>query len=322
MTAVQTGADRSRQHDLERWSWLPAALYAVALVGIPSAIVVSTGGTATITFWIEALFHLIVAFTLGAAMFTLVGLLLASPVSWALKRLAPARSDGFSNYATGVLVVLGGTVYFLTEPSMENFYVQLPTDTINLGALIVLAGAGLTAWALCFAAGRVYRAIGTSQSRVTLGSGALTRGLRPWGASPPRPDEEYWSPAPIPAWRSWAWTGRTLHGYRVPWPALELAATCDECGEAPGWDHPCGIYATKELADVDLFGQVPVLGRIEMWGDVVEHDYGYRSTRARITDLWVDEAVHARRIGRAYPGVRVWEGMPTELKEVSYGRDR
>lgn len=323
MTAVQTGSNPASVRGLERWAWLPPALYVVALLGIPVAVVFATGGPTTIGFWFEALFHLIVAFTLGAAMFALVGFLIAAPIGWIHRRVAPARNDDLTTYATGVLMVFGGTVYFLTEPSLNNFYVRLPTDTLNLGAFLVLVGAGLAGWALLYAAGRVHRAIGTRRAgEILTPSRSLTRGARPWGASPPEPDAVFWSPNAIVAWRSWAWTGKTLHGYRIKWPAAVLAADCDECGIAPGWDHACGIYATKELADVEMFGQVPVVGRVEMWGEIIEHDFGYRSSHARITDLWVDSPTHARRIGRAYPGVRVWEALPAEVQEVAYGRNR
>lgn len=320
MTAVNTAPNLTSVRDLERWAWLPAALYGFAVLGIPVAVVAATGGPATIAFWIEAVFHLIVSFTLGAALFTIVGLLLTAPFFWIRRRMTPAQNDDLGTYGIAGLVVVGGTVYFLTEPSLDAFGVQLPTGATNLGAFLVLIGAGLAGWALFHAAGRVHRAIGTRRSGEVLASARnITRSARPWGMSPTEPDVEFWSPHVVAAWRSWAWTGRALHGYRIQWPAAGLTADCDECRFAPGWDHACGIYGTKELADVDLFGQVPVVGRVEMWGDVVEHEYGYRSSHARITDLWVANPVHARRIGRAYPSVRVWEGLPKEVEEVAHG---
>lgn len=323
MTAVETAPTPSSARDPQRWLWLPPVLYVLAFLGIPVSVVVLTGGSAAIAFWVEAIFHLIVSFTLGAALFTLVGYLMSLPFARARKRFRPATSDDAASYGGVALFVVGGTIYFLTEPSLNDFYVQLPTGSTNLGAFVVLLASGLAAWAMLRAAGRIHRAISASRSvQILSPTGVFTRGQRPWGASPSEPDEVFWSPDVIPAWRSWAWNGRALHGYRMAWTDSLLVAGCDECGRAPGWDHACGIYATREREDVELFGQVPVVGRVEMWGDVVEHEHGYRSSHARITDLWVDSPVHARRIGLAYPGVRVWEGMPTPAGEVARGQYR
>ena len=323
MTSVHTAPNPTTVRDPERWAWLPPVLHAVAIGGIPIAVVWATGGLAAASFWVEAVFHLIVSFTLGATLFALVGYLISAPFAAVRRRVRPSTSEDAANYWIVALLILGGTIYFLTEPTLNDFYVRLPTDSANLGAFLILVGSGLLGWALFGVAGSIRRVIGTNRSgQVLSGSGLFSRSKRPWGASPPEPEGAFWSPEPISGWRSWAWNGRSLHGYRIAWTDSLLSAHCDECGESPGWEHACGIYATRDREDVELFGQVPVIGRIEMWGEVVEHEHGYRSSNARITDLWVESAVHAKRIGRAYPGVRVWEGFPTTAEEVSHGEYR
>ncbi len=323
MTAVHTAPNPNAVRHLRWWAWLPRVLHVAAVAGVPLIVIAATGGVDAIAFWVEALFQLIVAFTLGAALFSLVGYLLAAPFAKLRHRMRPAISTGTGDLAMLALFVVGGTIYFLTEPSLKSYGVDLPTESTNLGALVVMLAAGAAGWALFRFAAHVHRVVGASRSADVLGdSAAFNRGKRPWGPSPDEPGQEFWSPTPVEGWRSWAWNGRTLHGYRVAWPDSLSIASCAECGSAPGWDHACGLYATKEREDVEAFGQVPVVGRVEMWGEVIEHEFGYRSSHARITDLWVDSAVHAARIRRAYPSVRVWEGLPKPALEVGRGEYR
>ena len=94
---------------------------------------------------------------------------------------------------------------------------------------------------------------------------------------------------PILAWRSWTLTGRrdgvglllrpVTAGSR-PWRPLEVAqATCRLAWshEAPNVDCTCGLHATRE---VDLLRRTrcpAVLGRVALWGRVIEHEHGYRA---------------------------------------------
>lgn len=285
------------------------------------AVVSATGGTDAIGFWVEALFHLIVAFTLGAAMFALVGYLILAPINRLRRRFRPSKNDDLVTYGLVSMFLLGGTIYFLTEPTLGSFQVDLPTGSPNTGAFLVIVGSAGMGWALFRSASAIRRRIGRQRSPQILTSQG-SRSSRPWGVSPEEPNDEFWSADVVVAWRSWAWDGRSLHGFRVAWKDSTFVAVCEGCRRSPGWDHACGIYATRDREDVELFGQVPVIGRVEMWGDVVEHEFGYRSSHARITDMWVDSPVHARRLGRSYPDVRVWEGMPVKSREVCHGEHR
>lgn len=77
-------------------------------------------------------------------------------------------------------------------------------------------------------------------------------------------------------------------------------ASCDICGRvAPEGDCTCGFYAVKRLSQ--LLPPLPlptpesavkqgvesgiVLGRVELAGRIIEHEYGYRAERARIAEL-------------------------------------
>jgi hypothetical protein len=77
-------------------------------------------------------------------------------------------------------------------------------------------------------------------------------------------------------------------------------ASCDICGHVqPNEDCTCGFYAVKLLSQ--LIPPFPlrtpesrvnrgvesgiVLGRVELAGKIIEHEYGYRAERARIAEL-------------------------------------
>lgn len=98
-----------------------------------------------------------------------------------------------------------------------------------------------------------------------------------------------YSTEPILAWRAWALTGRRdgtdlllrpVAGRSRPWRPLEIAeAACKHARlhAAPNVDCSCGLHATHE-ADVLRRARCPaVLGRVALWGRVIEHDEGYRA---------------------------------------------
>lgn len=77
-------------------------------------------------------------------------------------------------------------------------------------------------------------------------------------------------------------------------------ASCNICGHVqPNEDCTCGFYAVKLLSQ--LLPPLPlrtpesgvdrgvesgvVLGRVELAGKIIEHEYGYRAERARIAEL-------------------------------------
>jgi hypothetical protein len=93
----------------------------------------------------------------------------------------------------------------------------------------------------------------------------------------------------VQAWRVWALTGhrdgsdlrlRPVAGRSRPWPLLRPAeATCKQgrLHVAPNVDCTCGLYGTHG-ADILRRTKAPaVLGRVALWGRVVEHELGYRA---------------------------------------------
>lgn len=96
----------------------------------------------------------------------------------------------------------------------------------------------------------------------------------------------------VHGWRTWGLAGhRDGHdvrllptaGTRRPWPARRPVRA--ECGRrrnhpVPGPDCTCGIHATR-LPDLLRRTREPaVLGRVALWGRVVEHVHGYRAEYA------------------------------------------
>jgi hypothetical protein len=75
---------------------------------------------------------------------------------------------------------------------------------------------------------------------------------------------------------------------RTTWPALEpMRGRCPEHGadDVPGPDCMCGLYAASSLrslvrAAVLQHGTIGVVGAVSMWGRVIEHDRGVRSSLA------------------------------------------
>ena len=118
-----------------------------------------------------------------------------------------------------------------------------------------------------------------------------TTPMAPWTVQ--EPDEEFWSPTPVEGWRIWRWNGQYLRGMREFWPQANHTARCITCQEVPGWSHTCGIYAVIDRANLRLFGagSATIIGRVELTGLVIEHDNGYRATRARIVELWVPQPI-------------------------------
>jgi hypothetical protein len=81
------------------------------------------------------------------------------------------------------------------------------------------------------------------------------------------------------------------HAHRDPSNSLLLGVP----HEAPGIDCACGVHAARKPASVlsylrgrDEPGTVArVLGRVLLWGRVVEHEDGWRAERARPLDVWL-----------------------------------
>ncbi|MFQ5523067.1 MAG: hypothetical protein ACE5F5_05770 [Acidimicrobiia bacterium] len=301
----------------DRWRWIPGVFYGLAFLGVPAAVVLLTGGPSTILFWAGVALHLLVAFTVGSVMVAVVGVFLLTPLRWLASRRYPTKVEDFETFLAIGLGVAGGLIYFLTEPTLRTYGVELPTTSTNTGAMIVVLGASSVSYGLARAGVATSRAIAAKQPRRQIHPVPPVQ--VPWGSTPPEPEETYWSPEPVVGWRAWVWTGKTLKGYRAEWSKGMMAATCDRCDSPPGWDHGCGIYALKDLAELS---DAPIFGRVEMWGDVVEHEWGYRASHALITDLWADSQSTAAEVAKAYPGVGV-RHLDADVREgMRYGQHR
>ncbi len=139
---------------------------------------------------------------------------------------------------------------------------------------------------------------------------------------------------PILGWRLWQVRphedGHRLESFtahHVAWPALaRLEARCSLQGHAaPARDHECGIYAFRTQAhaedllrryvgvrqryarDVELPppprpARPIALGRVSLWGRVLEREHGFRAQYAYPYDvvlLGADETI-ARQLRRLY----------------------
>ncbi|HZD79905.1 MAG TPA: hypothetical protein VE646_07685 [Actinomycetota bacterium] len=96
---------------------------------------------------------------------------------------------------------------------------------------------------------------------------------------------------PIVAWRAWTLFSRGHHaelrlrpivGGRRSWPPRRPAgASCPRrCRPVPGVDCVCGLYATHDPLALRHARDPAVVGTVALWGRVVEHDLGYRASRA------------------------------------------
>lgn len=122
--------------------------------------------------------------------------------------------------------------------------------------------------------------------------------------------------APVEAWRVWRVSVRdgrvTLQSLfaGVVWePAVALVASCTG-GHRSFWapwrkkpnDHPapeldcrCGIYGVRSIAAARSYLETPpllcrddrVIGRVALWGDVVEGPSGWRASHAYPAELFV-----------------------------------
>ena len=97
---------------------------------------------------------------------------------------------------------------------------------------------------------------------------------------------------PILAWRTWALTGhrdgtdlllRPVAGRSRPWkPMQPVEAACKHARmhAAPHIECTCGLHGTHELDILRRTRCPAVLGRVALWGRVIEHELGYRAQYA------------------------------------------
>ena len=107
----------------------------------------------------------------------------------------------------------------------------------------------------------------------------------------------------VTAWRTWrVWLSSerlSLHSVAAApnlgeWqPLRPMEARCGyremrppacECDSCPSGDNKCGIYAYRE-APSSVTHAMGIVGRVAMWGTVIEHQTGYRSQYAYPIDV-------------------------------------
>jgi DNA-binding CsgD family transcriptional regulator len=153
---------------------------------------------------------------------------------------------------------------------------------------------------------------------------------------------------PLSGYRLWAYeiNGRlgSLHSMTCrgrpacPWVGRErewVTAGCklraDPWHVTPSQDCSCGIYAVPAVRDVFGYGDAfesgdgtgYVMGRVELAGRIVVHDFGYRAGKARIVELVPVEGCTrdvrrlANRLGLPIaPAVRSPETPPLEREAL------
>lgn len=279
-------------------------LYLLALLGVPAALITVSGGMHTIGFWIVAVVWL-VAVAYGVILVSFIALLVLSPLALILGGVVTDGVRAVIEKVARVVVVLAAGGLFVAAARLgDTSGVRLPGPWPNVGALVMITAAVLASYGLW----------------------SLARRLKPPKRVPgyerrhsvTEPDDVYWSDQYVVGWRAWNWDGSSLRGVYARWSSEMFEATCSQCDEVPSWDHLCGVYAAKRPADVHVFyGGSWIIGRVEMWGDVIEHERGYRASHARITHLWVGDPWRAERIRDAYPTVDVEVGSHHANRKVA-----
>ena len=94
---------------------------------------------------------------------------------------------------------------------------------------------------------------------------------------------------PVDAWRTWKLTGRRdgtnlrlrpVTGRAKPWHPLRPAEAVCKMGRmhsAPNVDCTCGLHGCHDPELLRRTKSPAVLGRVALWGRVVEHELGYRA---------------------------------------------
>ena len=112
------------------------------------------------------------------------------------------------------------------------------------------------------------------------------------------------------------------NGWRAPWRRRR-----SQRHSAPKWSCQCGIYASS-LRHLDrhyLRTRIPregitILGRVSLWGEVVECEWGWRASHAYPERLFVPQpprdAALAEWIAKSLEGY----GVPVEIVEATSSR--
>lgn len=79
--------------------------------------------------------------------------------------------------------------------------------------------------------------------------------------------------------------------------------------------HGAGVYALRECSQMTVDDR-EVIGRVALWGNVMEHEHGYRARYAYPVELWHPNPEVADALGKAY-GVTVHTGLPEGCRPES-----
>ncbi|MFN2606894.1 MAG: hypothetical protein ABR511_03205 [Acidimicrobiales bacterium] len=102
----------------------------------------------------------------------------------------------------------------------------------------------------------------------------------------------------VVGWRYWQLSGagrlRSVTQRRIEWrPGTVMLARCLGAGHpAPDEGCDCGIYGARDLASLREHGlclapEAVVVGRVALWGTVLDDVSGWRAEVAAPVDLWV-----------------------------------
>lgn len=101
----------------------------------------------------------------------------------------------------------------------------------------------------------------------------------------------------ITAWRAWRWTGQHLQSTAMDtiWLPHEIVTAGIGCEGLGSVNGGYGIHCWHNKEDARKYSSIQatcsniVLGQIEIWGEVIEHEAGYRAEYANI--ISIDEAI-------------------------------
>jgi hypothetical protein len=139
-------------------------------------------------------------------------------------------------------------------------------------------------------------------------------------------------------WRVWC-VQETASGLRLAsvvreadWPrGTDLIAHCDLDGHvAPDMNCTCGIHAAREPAPLWTYLRgrdepttvARVLGRVALWGRVVEHDDGWRAERAFPLSFVTGDPALQRRLSSLLDADRIRGRHARQRRRVRDGRPR
>lgn len=119
-------------------------------------------------------------------------------------------------------------------------------------------------------------------------------------------EDQFWLPEAVRGYRGFSieeqLDGTLLpRGVKITWPSAEPpAAKCMPFADPLNTTHTkapiatcmCGYYILKEMT----VGSWEMEARVEGWGDVIEHENGYRVERVRILALRPGKLLHSRQM--------------------------